>query len=459
MTHLSGRAQPRRLHAQALPARKQHGEQGKSRRELPKPELRSVPSNLPALIAHRAAIFPTSLDGGRYRRKRSDGLCLRRFATACATLDGSARGGLAGSVGRRGAARGDGGGAGAARLAQLVQQPLQRHQQRWPPLRLRGEAPYLPAGCQHRRTRVLRYGHDPLLRRPGARRRLSLTSPAFYRGAPASWGRSSAGNRRAPLGQGGRGAREAAGAPGVGDGGRDRDRDREGAGRSRRVPSAVFWCRCRRAHRAHGQDLRVRVLPQPRAEQPLRQQLRRWKRPNLGHGGPGSGGGVQPAPGRVPTGSHRWRDGDSETERTHRVGWAFVGLADKAGWCYFSKGEFQTGEIKTVECFWPAFCSRLRPAALLHHLNKLLVTIKASVSEYARRAYSLPLNPAPLKPFQQVIVPHRTKNIYLNSYCHPGHHIGKYVHCAKAQKNWNTLEQTQMMLGVLADYFLPVTQC
>lgn len=99
--------------------------------------------------------------------------------------------------------------------------------------------------------------------------------------------------------------------------------------RSRWGRVAVSCCRCRRAHRAHGQDLRVRVLPLPRAEQPLRQQLRRRERHDLGRGGAGAGGGVQPAPGKVTTGD-RPGDRKGETERVLRVEWGFVGLADKA---------------------------------------------------------------------------------------------------------------------------------
>lgn len=63
-----------------------------------------------------------------------------------------------------GAAWGHGGGrAGVARLAQLVLQPLQRHQRRRAALRLRRQAPHQRAGCQHRYADVSRYGRDPLL--------------------------------------------------------------------------------------------------------------------------------------------------------------------------------------------------------------------------------------------------------------------------------------------------------
>lgn len=100
------------------------------------------------------------------------------------------------------------------------------------------------------------------------------------------------------------------------------------------------------------------------------------------------------------------------------------------------KATFKPSEMKTVERFWPAPCSSLRSAALLHHLNKLLVTIKASIRECARGVNSLPLNPACFRLFVKLLFhTGQTKSVRLNSYCLSGQHIGKYVNRAKAQNN------------------------
>lgn len=153
-THLSGRAQPRSPRSQAPPARGSSGvRRGRALRtprtpEGPgargeKPQPRSpAPSALPA------AIFPAALC------RRGAGIS-RRFAarrpTAAPPAWGERRRGRDGGGG-------DGSGQGAARLAQLVLQPLQRHQRRRPLLRLRRQAPHLPAGRQQpRRARLLRY--------------------------------------------------------------------------------------------------------------------------------------------------------------------------------------------------------------------------------------------------------------------------------------------------------------
>lgn len=127
-----------------------------SRRERHSRNTAPVPARSPAL---RIAIFPASLYGGHSLR-----MCSEVGGRFCDSLRRLARRERPVRACGGGAAWGHGGGrAGVARLAQLVLQPLQRHQRRRAALRLRRQAPHQRAGCQHRYADVSRYGRDPLL--------------------------------------------------------------------------------------------------------------------------------------------------------------------------------------------------------------------------------------------------------------------------------------------------------
>lgn len=244
-----------------------------SRAASPQPHLHSAPSAPPSSRPRFAAAL-----GGRTGR---GALCdsLRQFAAACAALGGSAWGtwGGAGEPGAMAAGTGPETGTGTATGMGVRA---------------------LPASPNWYSSRCSDASSDGRLFGFAARHRVCLldvtaaAAPTFYGTATTSPGplavRGAAGPPRH------REPREGTGEAGI-----------LGCGRFGKAAGApcrflgvtISRCGGRGAHRTHGQDLRVRLLPLPRAEQPLRQQLGRRERQSLGQRDSVAGAGVQPAPG------------------------------------------------------------------------------------------------------------------------------------------------------------------